>query len=155
VSSDRLSAPVRVSAPVVRYAAAALSIAIAGWFLLESLPLLPAAPGSNDVGPGAAPALAAMLLAVAGIIVAFQANEAAPEAAEVHEPLRVVSALLLLLAFVVALASTLNAWVVITAFVLAMQLVLGEWRWTWLVGGTGLLVLTIWFLFGYILAVPL
>lgn len=138
-----------------RYAAATFCIAVAGWFFYESLPFLPPTPGSNDVGPGAVPAIASFLLAACAVTLSAW-RDPTPNAAEVEEPLRVVGALVLLLAFVLGLSSSsLNAWVVIGSFILSLQLTLGERRWSYLLIGTALLLAAIWLMFGRVLGVPL
>lgn len=146
-------ATLRLEERLSAYLAAGFSLAVAVWFMWESRFFFPM-PSSQDVGPGGMPLLVAVVIALAACVLIGRWRQASAAIA-VHEPLRVLLSLLLLLSLVLGLETSINAWLVVAAFILALQLTLGERRLLFLLGGTTLLTLAVWLVFGWGLGVPL
>jgi hypothetical protein len=153
MSAAACSMALRLEQRLSAYLAVAFSLLVAAWFAWESRFFFPM-PSSQDVGPGGMPVLVAGVIALAACVLARRWRQATAAIA-VHEPLRVLATLLLLLGMVLGLNSVLNAWLVVAAFILTLQLTLGERRLLFLLLGTALLTLAVWLVFGWVLGVPL
>lgn len=143
---------VTVPARATRIVAAIVFLAMGAGALWESA-RLQGLPGSDGVGSGAFPGLAAVALTIAALgLLSGWGDRSEPLVIEA--PLRVFAALLALIAFVVAMGQV-PILAAIAVFVAVFQFVLGERRLFVLAGGTVAITVAVWVMFGLLLNVPL
>ena len=141
----------RFSARGTRIVAALAFLALAGVALRECL-RLQALPGSDAVGAGAFPGIAAAAMGTAALVLVTGWRDTA-EPFVIRHPRRVGGALLAMVAFVAGLGIA-PVLAVITVFVAGFQYILGERRLPVLLAGTVLVPFGIWVMFGLLLNVP-
>lgn len=130
---------------------AALAFALAaGWEsrMLERLP------GVSGIGPGAFPGLVSVVMAVSAVALLTGRGDAQAQPFTLEAPLRVLSATAALIALVIAMGQV-PILLVIAAFVVLFQLILGERRPLLLFGGAAAITAAIWFGFHVLLNTPL
>ncbi|MGN0934222.1 tripartite tricarboxylate transporter TctB family protein [Falsigemmobacter intermedius] len=142
---------VHLSAAATRRGAALLFLVVSAGAIRESL-RLQALSGADAVGSGAFPGLAALALGLAALVLLSGWRDQGI-AFEVSQPLRVLAALLAMIAFVAALGQA-PILPVIAAFVALFQALLGERRLPVIFGGAAAVTLAIQVMFGLLLNVP-
>ncbi len=142
-----------IPATPVRFVLGTVALAVAGWFLWESI-ALQATPGADRVGPGAFPGLVSFIMAAAALALLLGIGEGRAQALEVERPLHVLATLAALVGFVIALGQA-PMLAVIFVLSLVLPLIVGERRPLPLLAGAAGLTLAVWLLFGLLLRVPL
>lgn len=143
---------VPLSAQTVRWSVAAIAGAVGIWFLASSMPFLPP-PSTSDIGAGGFPALVAIALLIAAARVWWRHDGRHLPPDTIRHAGRVAGTLVAVAVLAVLLQTA--SYVAIAVFAAVLQWIHGERRWLLLLGGSALIALLMFGLFGRLLKLAL